>query len=329
MEAKLVSALPEGLGWQFEPKWDGFRCLAYRAGGDVALMSKSGKPLGRYFPEIVELIRSLSAKRFVLDGELIIPINDILSFEALQMRLHPAESRVTKLSRETPALFMAFDCLHHRDEALSGEALTIRRKALEALVTGERASALLLTPKTIDVDEADAWLERSGGALDGVIAKRLNEPYRAGERAMLKVKQIRTADCIVAGFRLASGSDAIGSLLLGLYNDQGLIDHVGFTSAIKADERNAIAAKLKPFLGGTGFTGKAPGGLSRWSTDRSAQWTPLIPELVAEVRYDQVTAHRFRHGTSIARWRPDKAPRQCTMEQLQHELRPAELATTF
>ena len=325
MEAKLVPALPAEPGWQYEPKWDGFRCLAYRDGDTVDLQSKSGKPLARYFPEVVDLVRGLASRRFILDGELLIPVGNALSFEALQMRLHPAESRVTKLSRETPALFMAFDCLLDDADILAGEPLSVRRRALEALAAREQSAAFLLSPCTAHLEQAEAWLTRSGGALDGVVAKRLDEPYRPGERAMLKVKHIRTADCIVAGFRFASGSDAIGSLLLGLYNDAGLIDHVGFTSAIKAEDRTALSERLKPYLGGSGFTGKAPGGPSRWSTERTSEWTPLSPELVVEVSFDQVTADRFRHGTSIVRWRADKAATQCTMEQLHYALKPAEL----
>lgn len=326
MEAKLVDALPDAQGWQWEPKWDGFRCIAYREGDEVRLQSKSGKPLGRYFPEVVALFRDLGSSDFVLDGELVISLGGVLSFDALQARLHPAKSRVLKLSREAPALFMAFDCLADGDLMLAIEPLKVRRKHLEAFVEREASASLLLSPKAQDREQAATWLAATGGALDGVVAKRLDEPYRPGERAMLKVKRIRTADCIVAGFRHASGSTAIGSLLLGLYNDQGLIDHVGFTSAIKADEQQELAGRLNPHLGGTGFTGKAPGGPSRWSTERSTEWTPLAPELVVEVTYDQVTAGRFRHGTSILRWRLDKAPTQCTMGQLEYELRPADLA---
>ena len=326
MEAKLVPALPDGPGWQYEPKWDGFRCLAYRRGDEVRLHSKSGKPLGRYFPEVVAFLRALSTSDFVLDGELIIPLGDVLSFDALQARLHPAESRIRKLSAETPALFMAFDCLGEGGRALAGEPLAARRDALEALVGREGAPSLLLSPQTRELARAREWLARSGGALDGVVAKRLDDSYRPGERAMLKVKQIRTADCVVAGFRTAQGSAEIGSLLLGLYNPEGQLDHVGFTSAIKAEEKAALAEKLRPLVGGAGFSGKAPGAPSRWSNERSTEWTPLRPQLVVEVTYDQVTAGRFRHGTSILRWRPDKAAEQCTTDQLQHELRPAELA---
>lgn len=325
MEAKLVATLPAEAGWRYEPKWDGFRCLAYRDGDAVDLRSKSGKPLGRYFPEVIDFFRSLDTTRFVVDGELLIQVGETLSFEALQARLHPAESRVTKLAHETPALFMAFDCLADGVQQLAEQPLSTRRDALEAFTRRETAPSLLLSPATADLEQATSWLERTGGALDGVVAKRADEPYRPGKRAMLKVKRIRTADCIVAGFRYASGITAIGSLLLGLYDDAGLINHVGFTSGIKRGDQAALMERLTPHLGGSGFTGKAPGGQSRWSTERSAEWVPLAPELVVEVTFDQVTGDRFRHGTSILRWRPDKAPGQCTMDQLDYALKPAEL----
>ena len=329
MEAKLVAALPAEPGWQFEPKWDGFRCLAYRAGDAVALMSKSGKPLGRYFPEILDLLRGMAATRFVLDGELILPVGEILSFHALQMRLHPAESRIRKLSVETPAQLMLFDCLLAGEGQLLDAPLAERRAALERLHLTECSAALLLSPRTADAAAARDWLDRSGGALDGVVAKRLDQAYRPGERAMLKVKQHRSADCVVGGFRYESDSRKVGSLLLGLYDDGGLFNHVGFTSAIADDARDALTAKVEALIEAPGFTGKAPGGPSRWSTDRSAEWQPLRPALVVEVRYDQVTGDRFRHGTKLLRWRPDKAPHQCRMEQLEHELRPAELASAL
>jgi ATP-dependent DNA ligase len=324
MEAKLVAGLPTGDGWQYEPKWDGFRCLAYRDGADVRLQSKSGKPLARYFPEVAAFLRALNTTRFILDGELVISQDGILSFDALQARLHPAESRVRKLSVETPALFMAFDCLSDGDD-ISQAPLEARRAALETLIAREASPSLLLSPRSRELPQAAQWLADTGGALDGVVAKRLDEPYRAGERAMIKVKRIRTADCVVAGFRNATGSTRIGSLLLGLYNDDGLLDHVGFTSAIKAEYQDALGARLAPHVGGAGFSGKAPGAPSRWSTERSTEWTPLAPALVVEVTFDQVTAGRFRHGTSILRWRPDKAPAQCTADQLRYALRPADL----
>jgi ATP-dependent DNA ligase len=329
MEARAVDALPDEPGWQFEPKWDGFRCLAFRDGAQVDLRAKSGKPLGRYFPEMVAALATLPADRFVLDGELAIPTDGTLSFDALQMRLHPAESRVRKLAAETPSILILFDCLLTPDgEVLIDRPLTDRRAALEAfLVSTGPQPALRLTPFTRDPAEAKAWLDRAGGALDGVVAKRLDGPYVPGERAMLKVKRLRTADCVVGGFRYEAKSRLVGSLLLGLYNERGLLDHVGFTSTITNAERPALTQQLEGLAGGEGFTGDAPGGPSRWSTERSAEWTALRPELVVEVRYDHVTGDRFRHGTKLMRWRPDKAPRQCTFDQLREEASPALLAS--
>jgi ATP-dependent DNA ligase len=330
MEAKLVDDLPDEAGWQFEPKWDGFRCIAFRDGEEIELQSKSGKPLGRYFPEMVAALKGLKADRFVLDGELIIPIGGVLSFDALQMRLHPAESRIRKLAAETPAQMMLFDCLAAADgRSLVGRPLAERREALEALHGGEEASSLLLSPHTLERKVAQSWLDMAGGALDGVVAKRRDGIYEAGERAMLKIKQLRSADCVVGGFRYASKKREVGSLLLGLYNDQGKLDHVGFTSAIPAEERAALTTRLEGLVEAPGFTGNAPGGPSRWSTDRSGDWEPLRPELVAEVRYDHVTGNRFRHGTKFLRWRPDKAPEQCRFDQLEHEARPAELVSNL
>jgi ATP-dependent DNA ligase len=325
MEAKLVDALPEGEGWQFEPKWDGFRCLAFRDGGDIALMSKAGRPLGRYFPEVVEAMRDVPEQRFVLDGELIIPVGGILSFDALQLRLHPAESRVRKLSRETPAQIMLFDLLALGGRGFVEEPLSVRRETLEGLASPSPRPDILLSPFTLKHEVAKSWLEMAGEALDGVVAKRRDGPYEPGERAMLKVKQLKTADCVVGGFRYGTNSRQVGSLLLGLYNEAGKLDHVGFTSAIPAAERAALTKRLEKLIEPPGFTGDAPGGPSRWSTERTGQWEPLRPELVAEVRYDHVTGKRFRHGTKFLRWRPDKAPEQCRMDQLQPEARPAAL----
>ena len=326
MEAKLVTELPTEPGWQFEPKWDGFRALVFRDGDAVELLSKSGKSLARYFPEIVALVAGIDQAQFVLDGELILPVGDVLSFDALQARLHPAESRTAKLSRETPAQLMLFDCLRDGGDDLLGRQLTERRGALEAFHARHGGSSLLLSPCG-DLAAARAWLAQTGGALDGVVAKRLDEPYRPGERAMLKVKQHRTADCVVGGFRRAKDGDGVASLLLGLHDDAGRLNHVGFTSGIVAAERAALAAKLEPLIEAPGFTGKAPGGPSRWNNGEESEWEPLRNELVVEVLYDQVTGVRFRHGTRLLRWRTDKAPAQCTMGQLVYELRPAELAT--
>jgi ATP-dependent DNA ligase len=327
MEAKLVDELPAGPDWQFEPKWDGFRCLAFRNGDTVELMAKSGKPLARYFPEVVNALRALGPERFVLDGELVIPVGKQLSFGALQMRLHPADSRIQKLSRETPAIYILFDMLMSADgRSLVDTSLAHRRVELEAFFNalGEQ-SLLRLSPYTSDRDKALRWLARAGGALDGVIAKPLRGGYQSGERAMMKVKRRRTADCVVGGFRYQSNSGQVGSLLLGLYNSQGKLDHVGFTATIRNTERAALTKQLEAIIAEPGFSGQAPGGPSRWSTDRSGDWHPVKPELVVEVRYDQVTDDRFRHGSKLLRWRPDKAPRQCTFEQLEQEARPAEL----
>jgi ATP-dependent DNA ligase len=329
MEAMLAAELPEGEGWQFEPKWDGFRCLARRDGAEVTLTSKSGKPLARYFPEVADMLRGLKSKQFLLDGELIIPAGDALSFEALQLRLHPAESRVRKLSKETPAELMAFDLLELDGKSLADLPLSRRRDELEQFFRRNVTDGLQLSPMTRDRDIALGWLGRSGGALDGVIAKRADLEYRSGERAMIKVKQQRTADCVVGGFRYAQGKPEVGSLLLGLYDQQGLLDHVGFTSAIPSVERPKLTKKLQALIQPPGFTGSAPGGPSRWNTERTGQWEPLKPVLVVEVRYDQVTGRRFRHGTGFLRWRPDKDPKQCTFEQLAPELRPSELKELF
>jgi ATP-dependent DNA ligase len=327
MEAKLVDDLPAGSGWRYEPKWDGFRCLAFRAGGQVELKAKSGKPLGRFFPDVVQVLKALPAERFVVDGELTISVGGELSFDALQARLHPAESRVRRLAAEHPAALVLFDCLMDAEgRPLLDAPLSLRRRELEALhARFGRPDRVRLSPGGEDIAQARAWLARSGAALDGVVAKRLDGPSVPGERAMLKVKRLRTADCVVGGFRYEQGGDQVGSLLLGLYDAEGRLGHVGFTSTITDAERPALTRRLEALAGGPGFTGAAPGGASRWSTGRSAQWTPLKPELVVEVRYDQVTGGRFRHGTRLLRWRPDKAPRQCACDQLKAEAAPERL----
>jgi ATP-dependent DNA ligase len=327
MEAMRAEALPAGSGWQFEPKWDGFRCLAYRDGDRCVLMGKSGKPLTIFFPEIASALRHFRSKRFVIDGELVIPVGDVLSFEALQARLHPAESRRRKLAAETPALFILFDMLAIDSLKLVDQGLMERREKLEELFAGlSDLSRFRLSPYTRRATSAHSWLKSAGrGILDGVIAKPLDQPYHCGKRAMVKVKNLKTADCVVGGFRYASGSRQVGSLLLGLFNSRGLLDHVGFTSGFAALDRRALTRKLLSLKGGPGFSGNAPGGPSRWSTERSAQWVPVKNVLVAEVRYDHVTDGRFRHGTKFLRWRLDKDARACDFEQLRPEVRPSKI----
>ena len=329
MEAKLVDELPAGPEWQYEPKWDGFRCLAFRDGASVELVSKAGKPLTRYFPEVVEGLLASSARRFVLDGEIVVPEDDALDFDALLQRVHPAASRVAKLSRETPAAYVLFDLLvDERGASLADLPLSERRARLDAFAAKHlpEETGTLVSPATTRLDTVQQWLRSVGAGLDGIVAKRRDLPYKTGERTgMQKVKTMRTADCVVGGFRYASRGREVGSLLLGLYDEGGLLHHVGFTSNIPSGEKAALTRRLERLVKAPGFTGQAPGGPSRWSTDRSAEWEPLAPKLVVEVRYDHVTGDRFRHGTKFLRWRPDKAPRQCRMEQLQPEAPPPEL----
>jgi ATP-dependent DNA ligase len=315
MEAQSAPALPDGPGWWFEPKWDGFRCLAFRDGDQVVLQAKSGKPLGRYFPEVVALLAALPATSFVLDGELLVAQGGRFSFEALQMRLHPAESRIRRLAKETPAALALFDMLLTPDgQDLRPRPLSERHAALAAFHKKFGGPQLTLTPGTDDRDQAQSWLD--SGTLEGIVAKRLDGPYLEGERAMIKVKRRRTADCVVGGFRYGRDSKLVGSLLLGLYDGAGLLNHVGFCSGLPVAGKPALTKRLEALAGGTGFTGDAPGGPSRWSDERSAQWTPLRPELVVEVSFDHVSERRFRHGTKLLRFRPDKAPSQCTLDQI-------------
>jgi ATP-dependent DNA ligase len=321
MEALTSDDLPVGEAWAYEPKWDGFRCLAFRDGDTVELRSKSNKPLQRYFPDVVDALLGMGARRFVVDGEIVIPHEDRLSFEQLLQRIHPAASRVRRLAEETPAILIVFDLLlSNRGGALTGQPLAERRDRLDAFAERYFEGHARLSPQTQDIAEARRWLSGGRDGIDGVMAKRLDEPYRSGERAgMVKVKRLRTADCVVGGFRYASKGAVAGSLLLGLYDEQGLLHHVGFTSSFSAAQRKALTAQLEALAGGTGFTGRAPGGPSRWSSSRSEEWVPLRPELVAEVRYDHFSEGRFRHGTRFERWRPDKDPAQCTFQQLETE----------
>ncbi len=321
MEARHVDEIPKGDGWQYEPKWDGFRCLVFRDGKEVVLQSKAGQPLGRYFPEVVEAVSKLPVQRFVLDGEIVILRSGHIEFDELLMRIHPAASRIRKLSLESPATLFVFDLLvDEKGKDLSGMPLDVRRPRLEEFFeTVPEGSLLRLSPKAKDVRSAERWMQQLGSiGLDGVIAKRLDVPYATGDRTgMQKIKLIRTADCVVGGFRWASKGHKVGSLLLGLYDDKGLLNHVGFTSSFTAEERGELEEILKPYLGGEGFTGSAPGGPSRWSTERSGEWQPLRPKLVCEVRYDHFSGGRFRHGTKFLRWRPEKKPKSCTYEQLE------------
>jgi ATP-dependent DNA ligase len=323
MEARLVAALPEGESWQYEPKWDGFRCLAFKDETQIALRSKSGQPLERYFPEIVAALASLPASRCVLDGELVVPEDEALSFDELLMRIHPAESRIRKLSREHPALYIVFDLLvDDQGRSRVEENLGTRRAALEAFATKHfrEHPTFRVSPVTRSRRDVDAWFEALGSGLDGAIAKRIDLPYQSGERTgMQKYKRMRTADCVVGGFRYGSKTEVVGSLLLGLFDDAGLLHHVGFSSNIAASQRTAVTTRLEKLVGGPGFTGQAPGGPSRWSTERSGEWQALKTELVVEVQYDHFSGGRFRHGTKFLRWRPDKAPRQCTMAQVEQE----------
>jgi ATP-dependent DNA ligase len=323
MEALSVDEIPAGPEWQYEPKWDGFRCLVFRDGKNVELRSKSGRPMTRYFPELVAAVGALKAPKFVLDGEIVVPTDGAFSFDALLQRIHPAPSRVQRLAKETPALLIVFDLLVDADGALlTGLPLDERRRALESFVRkyGRGAKRIRLSPATTKLGDAKGWLKRAGPSLDGVIAKRRDLPYRPGDRTgMQKIKNYRSADCVVGGFRYNEGKPLVGSLLLGLYDDDGLLHHVGFTSAIKQQDKAALTKKLEPLIAPPGFTGNAPGGPSRWSTKRSDEWEPLKPKLVVEICYDHFTGDRFRHGTRLLRWRPDKAPRQCRLEQVKQK----------
>ena len=326
MEALPASELPIGDDWQYEPKWDGFRCLVFRDGKTVSLQSKSDKPLTRYFPELVSALQAVKANKFALDGEIVIPMGNSFSFEHLLMRIHPASSRILKLSSDTPATLIVFDLLvNDRGVSLVKLPLEKRRQQLEQFAAKylKSNSSIRVSPVTTDLTVARKWF-RMNVALDGVIAKRRDLPYQTGERTgMQKIKRQRTADCVVGGFRYLEKKPLVGSLLLGLYNDSGELDHVGFTSSIQDEQRPSLTRKLRALIHQPGFTGKAPGGPSRWSTKRSTEWQPLSPKLVVEVQFDHFTGGRFRHGTKFLRWRPEKSPRNCTIHQVERESRSA------
>src|SRR6266545_3142338 len=295
MEARSVEEIPTGDGWQYEPKWDGFRCLAFRNGDKIFLQSKNGQPLARYFPDVAEAVARLPAKYLVLDGELVVRIRSALSFDELQLRLHPAASRVAKLAKAHPAIYIVFDLLAESERLYLKQPLRKRRERLAKFARSnfKLATNLRLSPATTDLSLANKWFKRTGGDLDGIIAKRLDAAYATGERI-------------------------IGSLLLGLYADDGLLHHVGFTSAFTREQRRELTKKFEALRKSPGFTGNAPGGPSRWSTERTGEWEPVDPKVVVEVAYDHFTGGRFRHGTRLRRWRPDKDPRQCTMDQVEH-----------
>lgn len=323
MEADTAREIPRGPEWEYEPKWDGFRCLSFRDGEHVEIMSKAGQSLGRYFPEIVEALLALAAPKFVLDGEVIVTQKRSLDFDALLQRIHPAASRIRKLSQETPATLILFDILADAEgKKLISKPLEERRISLESFaerfVPGQ--PRIRLSPRTCDFETAKQWFHRMAGPLDGIIAKRLDRSYDSETRkSMLKIKNLRTADCVVGGFRYGNETNLVGSLLLGLYGEDGLLHHVGFTSGLAKADKPALTKQLEELIKPPGFTGAAPGGPSRWSTERSAEWKPLAPKLVVEVQYDHFSGNRFRHGTKLLHWRPDKRPSECKLEQVKRE----------
>ena len=332
MLSRVRDELPTGDGWLFEPKWDGFRTLVFRDGDELELVSRDGRNLRRYFPELVEPLLAALPERCVVDGEIVVAGRDGLDFDALLLRIHPAESRVRLLARDIPSSFVAFDLVALEDEDLSRTPFAERRTRLERAidagggvspertleVLGQGGSHVAVTGQTDDRGRALEWftgLEAYG--LDGVIAKPADVGYRPGERVLVKVKHKRTADCVVGGYRLAKSGDGIGSLLLGLYDDAGVLHYVGHTSSFKAPERRRLLKELRPLEGGHSFgEGRTPGGPSRWSQGRDVSWTALEPRLVCEVEYDHLQGDRFRHASRFLRWRDDKAPRECTLDQV-------------
>ena len=327
MEAKRVDKIPSGDTWQFEPKWDGFRAIVFRDDDDIQLQSKAGQPLARYFPELVEALRAMKPQQFVLDGEIVVPVGGRLSFDDLLQRIHPAEKRIRKLAESTPAHYYAFDILFANGKLLVDEPIERRREALEEFWPNVDHELLHLSPATTDRKTASQWFNKfSAAGLDGVMAKRLGEPYHSGDReGMVKVKHLKTADCVVGGFRYGEGTTLVGSLLLGLYDDEGRLVYIGHTSSIKKSDREALTETLEAMRAENPFQVRVPGGPSRWATERTGEWVPVRPELVCEVEFDYFSQGRFRHGSKFLRWRPDKAPAQCTMEQVKPPARNAKL----
>ena len=338
MLAKLTRELPRAEGMFYEPKWDGFRCIVFRDGDEVELGSRNEKPLTRYFPELMEPLRRDLPDQCVLDGEIVIAGPSGLDFDALSQRIHPAESRITLLASTTPASFVAFDILALGDRDLCDIAYAERRKLLETTLRSS-TSPIHVTPATEDPDVASDWFARFEGAgLDGVVAKPGDLRYLPDKRAMLKVKHERTADCVVAGFRWHKEGGVVGSLLLGLYDGEGILHHVGVASGFTAVRRRELVEELEPFRAGATEqhpwlaaateSSRIPGGTSRWSAGKDMSWEPLRTELVCEVSYDHLQEQRFRHGTSFRRWRPDRSPSSCTYAQLEAPV-PMELAQVF
>jgi ATP-dependent DNA ligase len=322
MLARLADAIPEGDGWLYEPKWDGFRALVFYDGDAVYLQSRDLNPLGRYFPELEAALADVLPHPLVLDGEIVIIGDRGLDFEALLMRIHPAESRVRKLAAETPSSFVAFDLLADRGDNLMSAPFEQRRARLEKALD-RVARPAYLTPATRDRALALDWFDRFEGAgLDGVVAKRLDDAYHPGVRSMIKVKHLRTVDCVVGGFRWNKGETgkSVGSLLLGLYDDAGVFHHVGHTSSFKAAEKRALVDTLAPYVSedeSDGFgQGRTPGAPSRWTQGKDLSWVRLRPELVCEVTFDYLQGDRFRHAATFRRWRPDKPPRDCRFDQI-------------
>ncbi|ONM49942.1 ATP-dependent DNA ligase [Nocardia donostiensis] len=344
MLAKTAPAIPREPGLSYEPKWDGFRCVVFRDGAEVELGSRNDRPLTRYFPEVAELLKQALPQRCVVDGEIVIVTENGLDFDALQLRLHPAASRVAKLAAETPASFVAFDLLALDDRDLTAEPFIERRRLLETILNTEPAR-VHLTPVTHDPAVAQDWFTRFEGAgFDGVMVKGNDLEYLQDKRVMLKVKHERTADCVVAGYRIHKDGQGVGSLLLGLYDEESNLHHVGVASSFTADRRKELLGELEPYRAGAlddhpwrdwadaaaqaTASGKMPGGVSRWTGGKDLSWEALRPELVAEVRYEHVQSGRFRHGGRLVRFRPDRTPESCTYGQLD-EVAPAELAAIF
>jgi ATP-dependent DNA ligase len=316
MEAKRVSKIPNG-AYLYEPKWDGFRAIVFRSGDAVAIQSKAGQPLGRYFPDVVEAVKALEAKKFVIDGEIVVPVDGLPSFDDLLLRIHPAASRVNKLAEATPAHLYVFDMLVEGGQRIDQLPIETRRERLEKFLDEEH-ERVHLSPATTERSIATGWFKQLAHlGLDGVMAKRLGEPYHSGDReGMVKVKNMKTADCVVGGFRYGEGTKTVGSMLLGLYDKEERLVYIGHTSSVKASDRAELTKKLESLRGENAFEGRVPGGPSRWSQGKSSEWEPVKPELVCEVEYDYFSQGRFRHGSKFLRWRPEKAPEQCTMDQV-------------